>query len=63
MLAKVQTQGELTYAEQMLQRISLLILTAIPWCVMQLDEYLKSKVRYHLGFNSGAQSLLVTVVV
>ena len=22
---------------------------------MQLDEYLKSKVRYHLGFNSGAQ--------
>ena len=22
---------------------------------MELDEYLKSKVRYHLGFNSGAQ--------
>ena len=22
---------------------------------MQLDEYLKSKVRYHLGYNSGAQ--------
>ena len=22
---------------------------------MQLDDYLKSKVRYHLGFNSGAQ--------
>ena len=22
---------------------------------MQLDEYLKSKVRYHLGFNAGAQ--------
>ena len=22
---------------------------------MQLDDYLKSKVRYHLGFNAGAQ--------
>ena len=22
---------------------------------MELDEYLKSKVRYHLGFNAGAQ--------
>ena len=22
---------------------------------MELDEYLKSKVRYHLGYNSGAQ--------
>ena len=22
---------------------------------MELDDYLKSKVRYHLGFNSGAQ--------
>ena len=22
---------------------------------MQLDEYLKSKVRFHLGFNAGAQ--------
>ena len=26
---------------------------------MELNEYLKSKTRFHLGFNSGAQILLV----
>ena len=26
---------------------------------MQLDEYLKSKVRFHLGFNAGAQIILL----
>ena len=26
---------------------------------MELDDYLKSQVRFHLGFNAGAQILLV----
>ena len=58
LLGSIQAQGgELDENEEMelAQLLGDIYTDQVAIDVMELDEYLKSKVRFHLGYNSGAQ--------